>query len=65
VVGSYRPGKGQALAETCFSVGKPIEQERRIGEHTIPLKVYKMLDALELSGTRHKAAPIHAALTDL
>jgi DNA-binding GntR family transcriptional regulator len=27
-----------------------------MGEHTMLLKVYKLLDAMELSGTRHKAA---------
>jgi hypothetical protein len=39
-----------SFSGNLFLCCQPIEQERRMGEHTILLKVYKLLDAMELSG---------------
>jgi hypothetical protein len=55
-------GQGQALAESCFSAASRLSKKGRIGEHTMPLEVYKLLDAMELRGTSHEAARSTRAL---
>jgi hypothetical protein len=44
-------GQGQALAESCFSAVSRLSKKSEFGEHTTLSRVYKMLDAMELSGT--------------